>query len=1773
MAYRKPVDLEKRVFNPETQELRWVGDTLQTIQKPVKIQAPDPVQALKEVEKLQAIKAEVQDSLPSGVSGFLSNMFQPFIPDTIVGAKEMEPIVDKLRGIETPENWAEAIAKGAYGWYKGTDAALADTAAFLLRTAVSGGHHTAKMYHEIQEGMLKTAVKAIKHEPTRTQWGQPIAPAEESIEKLELRLAAEERLASFQAGREHFEKLSEEGMDTVHDIAGIPSEAKTTVGRAIEHFLGEELIPMAPQLAAAFAVGVPAGVGKVVYQGGSKVVHPLIARIVAGSAESVAAFSEFRGMQEFTKDPQNVEKIIQAISEPVDHTMSFFSKVATASYHKADPPKDPKDLVEFGDINLDEWLTFGFNMLGGVGGVFKYRKDKILEHGFLETYKGLSKVTSDLFVKNNSVTKIAILQSRLREEVAKGAGTELHAQARIALQNLRASIREAGITLPKKVIRDITPASAPTAEAQKIEDIINLNLKRNNTQKLLQWMGLERAAKKLRPELYGGTARPAPTVPTGQPLVRVEGGKFKAQDIVTQAKRRKAAGARKSQWRADVGLPAKPVAKPVEVTTLGPVPKDIKVRKPTKPSMQQTLKESAAAEPSIAIDGGRITGATNIQRRAATAAGQDLEGPASKVAQDHLKRIQAFRNRAARVGTGGVKDPKTGRFTGRIKAQKWLDKAVKEEEKLKSLLINPKKGNTLVLETGHSAKFIRLGTKGTKNEGKFMVRLPGEIKPTVISPLRVRGAGVKDLGPDAPSYIKDLQRAAEILPQKVRAKVGHALAPVGKLNSKGELVVKDSLTRRAITDKEGFLDSEKLSELTNLASRYVLAATHVQPSTPIVRRFGRDLWAKIVRGSHVQEVELFRVGEHRIEATVEGLLDQTVNGLSTFLSRRLTKADMVDFIATLGKTKPNTPGAVFQAASLARFEGKFGKEFRQQLVQAQKEVSDLHRKLQEELHQIMGGERELAPYVQEYVAGQFKNKYYVENPKKPGEMIVKYLSKPAGGKTDVSQSSVKMWERRNIPRDMGIDGSLADPMAAGLQLIEVNPVENIRRVIGELGTLKGRLQLRRDLLQDPNAKKFVLKASSFNKLPASARVQGKEWREVKDDKIYAGLWFHPDLARGLDNMVKANLVSKNVALKTLRGVNHGIRVVQFAGSLFHQLSVTKAAFTDEVFLGWLRPKALIRSVKTIGQMGFRKNDSILKEPWLEEMIALGGGHRTAAEVQAHNAFSNVISKSKKFGPIWEAATTALTPITYLPNKYTTWLFNRYIPKLKALKYQQNVLRHEGRLNRQLTQAEKIDIIKEGQNFYGEMNERLFGRSGTATSVLRLIFTAPGFGEGNMRSIFTALGEGLKPNSEIVKMGWRSRMNIVNSLTLTAATGAVGTRIITGKWPGEPKDYAEFRDMFTIDTGREDENGIPIKIDLLYQDRDYIELLVGPAAKLAFGESLSKVSGELGTAWRKRFANMAARSVGMALDLTNIMLGKEILDWKGKAVLSVTDKGIQKWLKFGMYELAQMAPISGSVLMKALEKDQSYITAGITAVLGLRPKAGETKREEWLIRKLLWDTGKSKSSFFNDIGRLKAEDKIIDRIEKHNNHINNYIDTYEKHHGKALRDDYKADFKSFLIDIDRVYKGFAEDFGQVHGGDVQRLRRIYNVFHATKQTPEDIIKRLDYLTPKKKKIALGLYESKTYVTGAQRSKWSTSIRQALLTLARAKRFSLEKDGKVRILDNWQEKNFHVWRRENNITSSQSDYFSDSIDWRGVYKDVLTGKKINLNSVPNQYKIKD
>jgi len=626
--------------------------------------------------------------------------------------------------------------------------------------------------------------------------------------------------------------------------------------------------------------------------------------------------------------------------------------------------------------------------------------------------------------------------------------------------------------------------------------------------------------------------------------------------------------------------------------------------------------------------------------------------------------------------------------------------------------------------------------------------------------------------------------------------------------------------------------------------------------------------------------------------------------------------------------------------------------------------------------------------------------------------------------------------------------TVADAAAYGLKLRHANPVDNLKAEYMGIARLEGMTWMRDELLR--TGKGIFIDELAEAPLTMSGAVE---------DPVFAGYRMDPDLANLINNLIAKNKITMQPQLNALRQANNFIRTVKFMGSAFHLLSVAKQSVADSGYLGFLYKKTAYRGLTT----GFRQNDPIFKTEVYKDYVKHGGGHRYSIESEAERTFNNAVNELNAV--VGKGFKAGMLPVK-IPAKFVEWMFQSYIPKVKYSKYLDVVAEQSKKLGRPLKASEKTDIIKEQQNFYGMMNERLFGRSGTVTSALRFWFMSPGYAEGNYRTMLKAATQwGQKQEAELLKglpgaeapgfRASRSRSNIINSLIISGTIATVTTMIMTGKPPKKPETLDDLRDVFKIDTGQKDERGQRIMIDMLTYDKDYWNVALN-TMRLRPDKALEE-------SW-KRIGGMKAPTAKMISDLALMAAGEAIYDWKGNRVIEITDPFLRKAMKLIAHEVKELEPISVSVFRQARRKDIDTVTAAIGTLMGVRPtKSEKDKRDQQVLSKIYSLKGQQEELYLY-LGRIKNPREAVERYNKTVQGVLNY-----KHVSPALKLEWE---EKLTVDVDRLLENKAASLGSITLDDKDRDRAIKYLknFGVTQREFEKLLEA--HAARPKKKSTLG-----------------------------------------------------------------------------------------------------
>lgn len=738
--------------------------------------------------------------------------------------------------------------------------------------------------------------------------------------------------------------------------------------------------------------------------------------------------------------------------------------------------------------------------------------------------------------------------------------------------------------------------------------------------------------------------------------------------------------------------------------------------------------------------------------------------------------------------------------------------------------------------------------------------------------------------------------------------------------------------RNLISDESGTLDIEKAGEALGKVQRGILRV--VEPAKIVERKFGPKVYSDVIVAMHLPD----RVGVWWDTHRLADAGDQTLGAIHEQL-QRFSAADLENLMLARGN-----PGTA-EGQGLKRDALRALPQDLRPYLQTLQNAADLNYHLATRVDPDL-------KYVEDYFYGVYKD----------GAKAMRFL--------DHYKTTERWRKHKTFP-------TYADARAAGLKLRDPNPIDNLRREAQHIARLAGLMQLRGNLIKGGLGRYVVLKENA-------TLDQRANWGEVKDP-TFKDLLVDADLARLINNLIEVNKVSRSRALRALRNLNNTLRSIKFIGSAFHLGVVAKQGLADVGPMGVFMPGRVVHAAREIWSLGFRGRDAIFATREYQEYIGLGGGHKFSMSSQAQRAMDSWLT-SKDMNILWRTLRLPGRIGTAVPRGFIRWLFNSYIPKLKYAKYIDEVERAGRKLGRPLVDAEKINIIKEGQNFYGMMNERLFGRSATMTSLLRFFFMSPGYAEGNYRTMAKAGLQWRKGGP--VSGARRSRWNIPQSLFLTGLLATVGTLIMTGKLPDPPENLEGFRDLFKVKTDWKDERDRTIYVDLLTYDKDYWEQAVVPGWKIVTGHPIE--AAELGlTKFVKRIGGMKAGSLGLAADLYKLSTGEALVDWKGQRIFYMTDPALIKLQKLGIHALDRLQPISISVARRMMDRDVHPIFAFTAAAMGIRPAYSERDKQVNVLMRSVWSLRENQEELYYRLSELnsprqaiKDYNAIVDRITAH-----------------------------------------------------------------------------------------------------------------------------------------------------------------------------------------------
>lgn len=728
--------------------------------------------------------------------------------------------------------------------------------------------------------------------------------------------------------------------------------------------------------------------------------------------------------------------------------------------------------------------------------------------------------------------------------------------------------------------------------------------------------------------------------------------------------------------------------------------------------------------------------------------------------------------------------------------------------------------------------------------------------------------------------------------------------------------------------KENFRDSDLLPTISKMKEASVAlmnAGTGLvrgiqnifNPATEVIKQYGLEEYAKVQRAIHTPDAEI--IGFNNTRSSV---FDQNFGEIEKFFSK-FSDQDLRDFNLTRGEPEA-ADAKQLQEEAQARLKKSLGND---NLYKAVKETSDYVFNYAKENGLEFN-------YFEDYFFGAYKN---------DAGQVQNFL--------DYWRSTDKFTKEKSLP-------TVSDAAAYGLELKDQNPITNIKKEMRLVAQRVGLLKLKEQLLEGESEYAVELKPTQEGAQGAQME-QLKNWRKI-EDPVFKGMLFSPEYAHFVNSLLSTNKVSSSPVLKAMRQLSYTMRQIKFFGSMFHMMNMAKASVSQEGAFSGEGYKDIAKSFKAIDE----------SDPEFKDYANLGGGKGYSLDVEAQKQIDVAIEKIKKGNFLGGAlrAPAALLEQKWIPASpgMIKWMFNEFIPSLKFTKFQQMVDGIQERMGRPATDGEKIETIKTINNWYGEINERLFGRSATVTSALRLIFSAPGYGEGNFRTIYKSLHDEI-PNAiktrEITPEGSENTKFIASTLFTSLLMGTIGTLFATGKAPSVPKNGSDVRDLFKIKTDLKDGNGDTVYFDMMTYDKDYWSV---------FGNIASGKPGKVPEDLLKRVSGATSSSFRLLNDMTTIMNGGTVYDFKGDPIYFKTDDLTVKLKKFMEYEGVAAQPISLGTLTQSKDKGVGNAEALAASVIGIRSTTSEGVKEAKQARGDLFSLQDAKAQKQIELNKMAAE---------------------------------------------------------------------------------------------------------------------------------------------------------------------------------------------------------
>lgn len=709
------------------------------------------------------------------------------------------------------------------------------------------------------------------------------------------------------------------------------------------------------------------------------------------------------------------------------------------------------------------------------------------------------------------------------------------------------------------------------------------------------------------------------------------------------------------------------------------------------------------------------------------------------------------------------------------------------------------------------------------------------------------------------------------------------------------------------------------------------AARFLQPSLEVERK-SPAAYVAVMKAVHTaRDAARLDFKNMPIEA-----LDMNIEQARKYFNK-FTKEQQYDFVVAFAG-QPGTPdAALLQQEAFERLPTELTDS---KVISAIREIAD---KNHEYLKKVVGPQ---VHYVPDYFYGVFESKLDVDKFWAHWTSTDKFTKKKLiPSVADAIMHSLESGRPIKLRQDNYIDNLMAEYLGIA-RLDAMKQLKKELLALGAAGTkkpVKGTKKEQQQLRQKSDTEDDVNTIHPENAdffITEDPEMVQPGWRSVADP-VFRAAYLRPDLARLINNMTSTNKITRDKVLNPIRQANAFTRSLTFFLSAFHLKTVTLAAISDS---GWggplIHPK---RAAKPFRQLPTAKRwAKIQQTPEYKRLLKLGVGLGYSAEEEAYSTMSKFMGYIDRKNMLGATGKLLELPLR-IPLAFQKWQFDTYIPMLKHIANIDEWAALEKRTGRPAEDADLIDIIKATQNFYGEMNERLLGRSATQTTGSRFVAKAPGFAEGNVR---TNIDAGTKFTGQRgVLRGRRARAQIVNSLLVKRVIAIAGTLWLAGKWPKRPEKKENFADLFKIDTGKVDGRGRRIMINTLDSDKDYLDLWFNMFV-IRPDRAMYKAFNRLG--------GMKSTLAEFVYDGFTSMMRQDIRNWKGDKVFSLSDTPLEKLWKYTAIALERLEPISVSVFKQMRYKEISEVQSFLGALAGVRTTWSEQDKRESEFLRLIYE---------------------------------------------------------------------------------------------------------------------------------------------------------------------------------------------------------------------------